>query len=84
MDLWIRSQDKEKLVRVDDVVLLNDHPYFIGTNIMQPDGSLLTLGAYTSKQKALKVINDIQKQMTLANSKEIYNMPSDMEVEIWN
>lgn len=66
MELWIRSQDKEKLVKVDEIyieeilsttVYINDR-YRVGEWLVEC--SNVILGTYRSKERALEVLNDIQ------------------------
>lgn len=59
MDLWIRSQDKEMLCKVECVELMHDDPVYakIYANGKFPD---LIVGCY-EKQRALEVLDEIQK-----------------------
>lgn len=59
MDLWIRSQDKEMLCKVERVELMHDDPVSakIYLNGNFPD---LIVGCY-EKQRALEVVDEIQK-----------------------
>ena len=56
MDLWIRSQDREKLVKVDDIAINGRviEGYF-DKNTEYED-----LGVYKSKERALEVLDEIQ------------------------
>ncbi len=65
MDLWIRSQDKMNLVKVNQInvnyqnncqIIANYIPDFIGTQGEYYE----TLGTYNSKERALDVLNEIQ------------------------
>ena len=70
MDLWIRSQDKACLVKVDGMIGLkyNDNKTII-TNF-QPDftdnyeGYYEVLGTYTTKERALEVLDEIQAMLS--------------------
>lgn len=66
MDLWIRSQDRESLIKVSDVEytykkgdLYTDvrGKHYIGTYY----DNLKILGEYKSKERALEVLDEIQK-----------------------
>lgn len=83
MDLWIRSQDRESLTKVSDVEytykkgdLYTDvrGKHYIGTYY----DDLKILGEYKSKERALEVLDEIQKYMLLPNldgSAYVYQMP---------
>ena len=70
MDLYIRSQNKEKLVKVNelmafdsnilenDFVLNNNKPDYSNMYIIANDN--YNLGTYKSKERALEVLNEIQ------------------------
>ena len=59
MELWIRSQDREMLCKVECVELMHDDPEYakIFLNGQFPD---LIVGAY-EKKRALEVLDEIQK-----------------------
>lgn len=59
MELWIRSQDKIKLVKVNYVYIMesNNHFTIYGETI---DSSPI-IGTYKIKERALEVLDEIQK-----------------------
>ena len=74
MNLWIRSQDKEKLLKCNDIVI-NNHRYDTinehGNRIMHFKGYEIIgyfdknteyeiLGTYETKERALEVLDEIQ------------------------
>lgn len=80
MELWIRSQSREKLVKVNEIkyeeyknVLMN-YPIdaiIINDKIVQE---------YKSKERALEVLDEIQNYILLPNtdnSAYVYQMPKD-------
>nr|DAU13579.1 MAG TPA: hypothetical protein [Caudoviricetes sp.] len=75
MDLWIRSQDKEVLTRVVDIWKDADD------NVILAQSSFAIkkcLGIYKTKERALEVLDEIQKYMLLPNldgSAYVYQMP---------
>lgn len=83
MDLWIRSQDRESLTKVSDVEytykkgdLYTDvrGKHYIGTYY----DNLKILGEYKSKERALEVLDEIQRYILLPNpdgSAYVYQMP---------
>lgn len=75
MELWIRSQDKEKLLKCDDITIKN-HRYdtmdeygnrcinYKGYEIVgyfDKNTEYETLGTYETKERALEVLDEIQK-----------------------
>ena len=60
MDLWIKSQDREQLLKVDNI---------LATPRMETSGEWLimfhniVLGAYLTKKRALEVLDEIQSKM---------------------
>ena len=56
MDLWIRSQDREKLVKCNDIVVNDD--CIIG--YFDKDTEYEDLGTYKTKERALEVLDEIQ------------------------
>ena len=56
MELWIRSQDKELLVKVKDIELGNfDEEKCLVANNLQ------NIGKYKTKERALEVLDEIQE-----------------------
>lgn len=79
MDLCIRSQSKLGIYKVDEIYVderdfgNEDIQYYIMTNCV-------VLGKYKSKERALEVLDEIQKYILLPNtdgSAYVYEMPKD-------
>ena len=81
MELWVRSQDKECLVKVSRIDV-------DGTNIIIWDNdyrcSETYMGEYKTKERALGVLDEIQKMdftnnenVTLTNYGYVYEMPKE-------
>lgn len=95
MELWIRSQNKEKLVKVNELSLydsnilkndfvLNDEPNYSNIGIIANDN--YNLGSYKSKERAIEVLNKISKLVEnamyhtqLNNEVLFYQMPEKEE-----
>ena len=79
--MWIRSQNKKILSKVNEVLIctMDDNKYFIEGFWNRGSD---TLGIYSSEEKALKLLDEIQKQIEYPYN-EIFQMPQDWEVEIW-
>lgn len=68
MELWIRSQNKEQLANIKGFIIVEDE--IRGFNITN---DYYELGKYKSKKRALEVLNEIQKLLTL-NANSQYGM----------
>lgn len=73
MELWIRSQDKERLIKVSNVQytyrkgdLYSDvrGKHYIGTYY----DNLEILGEYATKERALEVLDEIEERIMLINT----------------
>lgn len=60
MELWIRSQDKECLMKVDRV----DYDYSANTHRILANGFKTLLARYSTKERALEIINEIQNALS--------------------
>ena len=73
MELWIRSQDKMNLVKVNQIninyqnnnqIIANYIPDFVGTQ-----GEYYEyLGTYKSKERAIEVLDEIEERIMLINT----------------
>lgn len=83
--MWIRSQNKKILSKVNEVLIctMDDNKYFIEG--FQNRGSD-TLGIYSSQEKALKVLDKIQYNMEPFEHEPtmVFQMPQDDEAEVWS
>lgn len=61
MELWIRSQNKDKLFKINgvDITKMNDNSYEI-TGYTTYD---IYLGKYKTKERALEVLDEIQEHI---------------------
>lgn len=86
MDLWIRSQDKEKLGKVDDIAIKTeseDGKTIRGYQIVgyfDKNTEYEDLGFYVKKERALEVLDEIQTEIsnyvgTMAQI--VYEMPQE-------
>lgn len=80
--MWIRSQNKKILSKVNEVLIctMNDNKYFIEGFWNRGSD---TLGIYSSQEKALKVLDQIQDNMESFEHEPtmVFQMPGDEEVE---
>ncbi len=56
MELWIRSQDKEKLLKVNDIAIEMNMIY----GYFDKNTEYEHLGSYVSRERALEVLDEIQ------------------------
>ena len=94
--MWLRSQNKEMLINANNIRIISDsHSYDIICDFY--DGEYYYLGEYSTKEKALKVMDMIQNAITgtrfeftdivrdcdLAGIEihNVFNMPQDSEVK---
>lgn len=78
--MWIRSQNKRILSNVDEVLVI-----FVDDNKCYISGfwgtGSDTLGVYSSREKALRVLDGIQSQIEYPYV-EVFEMPQDEDVEV--
>ena len=60
MNLWVRSQDKRILQKVDNIFLDANYE---DKRISTYDGDSITLGEYKTKERALEVLDEIQDEL---------------------
>ena len=95
--MWIRSQNRKILTNVNEVLIctMDDNKYFIEGFWNRGSD---TLGIYSTEEKALRVLDEIQDAIedtyyynienlgcgsyALKKVCEIYEMPQDEEVEV--
>ena len=71
MNLWVRSQDKRILIKVDNIFLNANYDNKI-ISTYDGDGNT-TLGEYKTKERAIEVLDEIQN---ILNPKYILNTSS--------
>lgn len=89
MNLWVRSQDKRILQKVDNIFLDANYE---DKRISTYDGDNVELGTYKTKERALEVLDEIQDELISSDfmpiekneevvltcgSARIYEMPED-------
>lgn len=93
MEMWIRSQNKEVITNTNTIMLFNNFMGIDGSCIVDRNGDVeILLGEYSTKEKALKVLDEIQDHInepTYTNyivneyahyDKGVFQMPQDDEV----
>lgn len=75
--MWIRSQDKTVLVKAS-CLYIYESPYMSYYFCIKERD--VDLGIYSSREKALKVLDMIEKNIDVINIYPPFKMPQDREV----
>lgn len=76
MELWIRSQDKTTLIRSYEIYISEQQ----NTYLIRAKRTSHILGSYSTIERALEVLDEIQQYISLPNidnSAYIYQMPEN-------
>lgn len=65
MNLWVRSQDRRILQKVDNIFLDANYD---NKRISTYDGDNTELGTYKTEERALEVLNEIEERIMLINT----------------
>lgn len=76
--MWIRSQEKDRLIKCEHFGFYQESK---NCNVIWGNESCLWLGVYSTKEKALKVLDMIQNHIESENWDKVFQMPQDSEVE---
>ncbi len=81
MELWIRSQDKLKLVKVNYVYAIENKINSFSIYGETIDSAPI-IGRYETKERAIEVLDEIQKLLKTAELNDdinviVYQMPKD-------
>lgn len=69
MELWVRSQNKERLSKVDDIYYIADGDFW---SIRTNRSALDYAGLYPTEERCIEIIDEIQKLLLSANPKEAF------------
>ena len=77
MELWIRNQDRENLVKVELLEISERGKDCMIITIFQ--NKVAHLGIYKTKERALEVLNEIQNLLETRNGIQqmVYEMPKE-------
>ena len=67
MDLWIRSQDREKLVKCNDIATATYSRGYKIVGYFDKNTEYEILGTNKTKERALEVLDEIQNKINLIN-----------------
>ena len=73
MELWVRSQDKERLMKINvlEYKEYNDNHVINGYGTNECDN--YDLGLYKTKERALEVLDEIEERICLLNTMSLVN-----------
>ena len=83
MELWIRSQDKTTLMKVNRIGFernIDDEPTIYG---YENYGNYERLGTYKTKERALEVLSDIHDRLAILETMRIMGV-TEFNVQVWN
>lgn len=60
MELWVRSQDKESLIKVEKIELIYDCLCSDDIQLIHIETDKGKIGSYSTKERALEVLDEIQ------------------------
>lgn len=82
MELWIRSQDKTKLVKVNSLWIMDNQiwmevPFYENHKKLglTASGCNHKLATYTTKERAIEVLDEIQNKINLINLGHDFGSP---------
>lgn len=78
MELWIRSQDRESIFKVKSIFYsTNDENEHLIRSIIVDDvkNGIIKLGQYSTKERALEVLDEIQNKINLINLGHDFGSP---------
>jgi len=79
--MWIRSQDREMLIKAVCIYLGSEKHEKDCICASSADGNKWYIGRYSTREKALKVLDEIQKFIYGYPLVVVFQMPQDDEVE---
>ncbi len=82
MNLWIRSQNKTILAKVNKIEIKKDHDKYaiVSERFIDDDyreDVYVCLGKYKERKRALEVLDEIQDFLWNDYRNEVYEMPED-------
>lgn len=84
MELWVRSQDKEDLVKVENIRCWNETQIVVNVKTSFNNVDYVVVGEYETKERVLEVLYSIQRRIEYINNVDnntfaecVYEMPKD-------
>ena len=74
--MWVRTQDKMQLVKINEIHIKVDEDGFVGIWVDDKKESLkYFLGTYKSKERAIEVLDEVEKKINLINLGHDFGSP---------
>lgn len=77
----MRSQDRESIIKVEKIELIYDYLCSDEPQLFHIDGDKQRLASYSTKERALEVLNNIQHWLIQVNDNKqqviVYEMPEE-------
>ena len=80
MELWIRSQDKDSLIKVEKIELIYDYMCSEDIQLIHIETDKGRIGSYSTKERALEVLDEIQN---ILNLKDMYKYDRELVLKSW-
>lgn len=77
--MWIRSQNRAVLMNANEVRIVYEDTYCIVCDYY--DGEIYYLGEYSTREKALKVLDKIVYFLEFSDI-DVFQMPADEDVKV--
>lgn len=79
MELWIRSQDKNSLIKVEKIELIYDYLCCDNIQLIHIETDKGRIGSYATRERALEILDEIQNILIDYKnmSRVVYEMPKE-------
>lgn len=75
--IWVRTQDEDELILCDGFYVKYLDAYIIAIRNVNKYQIFQTLGVYSTKERALEVLNEIEEIINSDDETGVYHMPKD-------
>lgn len=82
MNLWIRSQDKRNLKKINTEIYIKEGTLYAEGDVYFIVSSGTELGEYKTKERALEVLDEIQKKLSLYSNLRVIGEQQDVLLKL--
>jgi hypothetical protein len=75
--VWIRTQDRESLVNVEEIILIRAAVCCPVPTLFHIDSKKARLGTYGTEERALQILDNIEHWLTSKHETIVYEMPKE-------